>query len=231
MCRPSRLVLLLVFALVALAAACSDNEKGITRQQAEERATQTGATVGEPPPNAAPSPTVVAVAGAEPVRDPTYFVNTQPVGCHAEPRADAAIAVQLTPGGVLVVDASVQQPDGLWHREAVRQCWLRTRPGPLRLFSTAEAAEAFARSVRAGVAPPRGGPGGASGQPPAPTPERVPPASLTTCPETHPVKGSRTAAGTLVFHVPGAQFYERTRPEACFSSPAAAERDGYRRSD
>ena len=33
-----------------------------------------------------------------------------------------------------------------------------------------------------------------------------------------------------IFHVPGGRFYDRTRPDRCYPTPAAAEADGYRRS-
>jgi hypothetical protein len=45
------------------------------------------------------------------------------------------------------------------------------------------------------------------------------------CPPTHPVKVKTTSG---IFHVPGGQFYERTRPERCYVDAAAAEADGYR---
>ena len=45
------------------------------------------------------------------------------------------------------------------------------------------------------------------------------------CPPTHPIK-VKTASG--IYHVPGGQFYERTRPERCYVDAPAAEADGYR---
>jgi hypothetical protein len=48
-----------------------------------------------------------------------------------------------------------------------------------------------------------------------------------TCPGSHPIKGNRS---TMIYHPPGGEFYEPTRPEDCFASPAAAEAAGYRRS-
>jgi hypothetical protein len=61
----------------------------------------------------------------------------------------------------------------------------------------------------------------ARARPPAPWVEAVDGA----CPATHPVK-AKTASG--IYHVPGSQFYERTRPERCYVDAAAAEADGYR---
>lgn len=45
------------------------------------------------------------------------------------------------------------------------------------------------------------------------------------CPVTHPIKVN---ANSGIYHVPGGRFYDRTRPERCYSDPAAAEADGYR---
>ena len=45
------------------------------------------------------------------------------------------------------------------------------------------------------------------------------------CPPTHPVKVKTTSG---IYHVPGGQFYDRTRPDRCYVDAAAAEADGYR---
>jgi hypothetical protein len=45
------------------------------------------------------------------------------------------------------------------------------------------------------------------------------------CPATHTVKAN---ANSGIYHLPGGQFYERTRPERCYVDAAAAEADGYR---
>lgn len=47
------------------------------------------------------------------------------------------------------------------------------------------------------------------------------------CPAAHPIKGNRSS---MIYHRPGAEFYEQTRPEDCFASPADAEAAGYRAS-
>jgi hypothetical protein len=47
------------------------------------------------------------------------------------------------------------------------------------------------------------------------------------CPATHPLKGNRTS---MIYHRPGGEFYEQTRPEECFASPADAEAAGFRAS-
>ncbi len=45
------------------------------------------------------------------------------------------------------------------------------------------------------------------------------------CPLSHPVKANGNSG---IYHVPGGQFYERTRAERCYVDAAAAEADGYR---
>jgi hypothetical protein len=47
------------------------------------------------------------------------------------------------------------------------------------------------------------------------------------CPATHPVKAKLSSG---IYHVPGAQMYERTRPDRCYTDPEAAEADGLRAS-
>jgi hypothetical protein len=46
-------------------------------------------------------------------------------------------------------------------------------------------------------------------------------------PDGHPVKVKESSG---IFHVPGGRFYDRTRPDRCYPTAAAAEADGYRRS-
>lgn len=48
-----------------------------------------------------------------------------------------------------------------------------------------------------------------------------------TCPDSHPVKGN-ISSGRLIYHLPGQEFYEQTRPEACFASAGEAAQAGYR---
>lgn len=53
------------------------------------------------------------------------------------------------------------------------------------------------------------------------------------CPTTHPIKGNFTPTDPdeyCIYHVPGGQFYGRTRPERCYASEADAVKDGCRRS-
>lgn len=47
------------------------------------------------------------------------------------------------------------------------------------------------------------------------------------CPSGYPIKGNESS---MIYHVPGGQFYSRTNPEMCFSSTAAARAAGYRAS-
>jgi hypothetical protein len=45
------------------------------------------------------------------------------------------------------------------------------------------------------------------------------------CPLSHPVKAN---ASSGIYHLPGGQFYDRTKAERCYVDAAAAEADGYR---
>jgi hypothetical protein len=45
------------------------------------------------------------------------------------------------------------------------------------------------------------------------------------CPSGYPIKGN---SNSRIYHVPGGRFYDRTVPERCYASAAAAEADGYR---
>jgi len=44
------------------------------------------------------------------------------------------------------------------------------------------------------------------------------------------IKGNRSRRGDWIYHVPGQQYYEQTRPEEIFCSEAEARAAGYRRS-
>ncbi len=59
------------------------------------------------------------------------------------------------------------------------------------------------------------------------SPPWVEPADDGSCPDGYPVK-AKTGSG--IFHLPGGRFYDRTKPDRCYASAAAAEADGYRRS-
>jgi len=47
------------------------------------------------------------------------------------------------------------------------------------------------------------------------------------CPEAYPIKGN---ANSMIYHLPGGGFYDRTRPEDCFATEADARAGGYRAS-
>jgi micrococcal nuclease len=53
-----------------------------------------------------------------------------------------------------------------------------------------------------------------------------------TCPLTHPIKGNFTthSGERCIYHVPGGQFYGRTKPERCYATGEDAVKDGCRRS-
>ncbi|GGC99622.1 hypothetical protein GCM10011512_28180 [Tersicoccus solisilvae] len=61
----------------------------------------------------------------------------------------------------------------------------------------------------------------------APRPSSTRPVSAWNCPSWAPIKGN---ASSHIFHRPGQRFYTRTKPEICFTTPAAAIAAGYRAS-
>jgi len=63
--------------------------------------------------------------------------------------------------------------------------------------------------------------------PPEPGTVWVPANADGTAPSTHPVKAKESSG---IFHTPGGRFYDRTKPDRCYPTAAAAEADGYRRS-
>jgi hypothetical protein len=71
----------------------------------------------------------------------------------------------------------------------------------------------------------------ASAQPAAPPTPRVdqqtwlPGNDDGSTPDGHPVKAKDSSG---IFHVPGGRFYDRTKPDRCYPTAAAAESDGYR---
>src|SRR5438876_3624849 len=53
----------------------------------------------------------------------------------------------------------------------------------------------------------------------------VPPKDAGTCPTTHPIKGNFTtySGERCIYHVPGGQFYGKTKPECCYAKEEAIE--------
>ncbi len=95
-----------------------------------------------------PTPTPTPPPTPQPVAQPTFVVNTEPVGCHEAPSADAPIAVHRPRGTIQAMDLVIRQPDGIWHREVDRHCWTRTNPGPVRQFSELKNALLFSMRVQ-----------------------------------------------------------------------------------
>jgi micrococcal nuclease len=60
----------------------------------------------------------------------------------------------------------------------------------------------------------------------------VPPESAWMCPASQPIKGNFTtySGERCIYHVPGGQFYGKTKPERCYATEDEARRDGCRRS-
>jgi hypothetical protein len=51
------------------------------------------------------------------------------------------------------------------------------------------------------------------------------------CPKTYPIKGNiNKQKRTMIYHVPGGQYYLRTKPERCYATEKDAVRGGFRRS-
>ncbi|PTQ50947.1 MAG: hypothetical protein HSCHL_2036 [Hydrogenibacillus schlegelii] len=50
------------------------------------------------------------------------------------------------------------------------------------------------------------------------------------CPAGYPIKGNINSKGEKIYHVPGGQFYDKTKPEMCFKTPGDAEKAGFRAS-
>ncbi|MFD1827583.1 hypothetical protein [Mumia zhuanghuii] len=58
-------------------------------------------------------------------------------------------------------------------------------------------------------------------------PNRTDPISEWNCPSWAPIKGN---ASSMIYHLPDQAFYDRTKPEDCFRTEAAAKAAGYRKS-
>lgn len=58
-------------------------------------------------------------------------------------------------------------------------------------------------------------------------PASVKPASIDTCPQTHPIKGNRGDTA-WIYHLPTDGSYKATHPEECFATEQAAVAAGYR---
>jgi len=59
----------------------------------------------------------------------------------------------------------------------------------------------------------------------------VSPVSEWNCPEDHPIKGNiNTRKGTMIYHLPGGTYYDKTKPEQCFATEEDAAGAGFRRS-
>jgi hypothetical protein len=59
-----------------------------------------------------------------------------------------------------------------------------------------------------------------------------PPVSAWNCAPDHPVKGNFTTYNgePCIYHVPGGNFYAKTKPERCYATEGDARADGCRRS-
>jgi hypothetical protein len=48
------------------------------------------------------------------------------------------------------------------------------------------------------------------------------------CPATHPVKGNLSYSGERIYHLPNQEYYDKTKPEVCFTTAGEAEQAGFR---
>lgn len=87
------------------------------------------------------------------------------------------------------------------------------------LWASPEASESPPPPARTAARAPSGRPG-------------VEPESAWACPASHPIKGNFTTSSgeRCIYHPPGGQFYDRTKPERCYTSGDEARQDGCRRS-
>lgn len=58
-------------------------------------------------------------------------------------------------------------------------------------------------------------------------PDQAPPTGFRTCPLSNPIKGNESS---MIYHMPGQEFYAATHPEVCFRTEASARAAGFRRS-
>jgi hypothetical protein len=126
---------------------------GFTAAQEPERTTSTSGTSSRSasrpewrnaPEAREPGTASSAAPTPQPVAEPTFVVNSMPIGCHAEPDAGATVVVERSPGTVQVMDQLIRLSGETWHHEAEQGCWTRTDPGPVRIFRTLESAQLYA---------------------------------------------------------------------------------------
>jgi hypothetical protein len=103
----------------------------VTAAEESALATPTATT----PPTATPTPTPPPPPTPQALSTPTFVVNSQPVGCHTDPSITAAVVAQRPVATLQTMDQLFRLPDGTWHRDAAQQCWVRTQPGPVELFT------------------------------------------------------------------------------------------------
>jgi hypothetical protein len=101
---------------------------------------------------------------------------------------------------------------------------------PIRITSAASSSSTGSTAEPTATPTPTPAPdtsSGGSSTPPL-SPGAKAPVDGKNCPSSHPIKGNKSAAGELIYHVPGGATYAATQPEECFSSRASAEDAGYR---
>lgn len=191
------------------------------------------ATPAPPPPTVANPTETPSAPTAEPTRTPiaerteVTGAGADGVNLRGEPSISAERVKLLRDGDVLVTIGPSQQADGrVWRNVRAdsdgAEGWIAAEfIGPLGASVAKPEVPAAAPKPVAKPAAPAGTGNSATG---------VAPASLTSCPASHPVKGNQGSRSNVdwIYHIPGGRSYGATQPERCFASATEAASAGYR---
>ena len=91
---------------------------------------------------------------------------------------------------------------------------------------------AVPKSIEAPKATPTPAPVAQADRPTASARPGVHPEDAWRCPSAQPIKGNFTTSSgeSCIYHMPGGQFYGKTKPELCYATEADAQQDGCRKS-
>lgn len=187
------------------------------------------------PPTAAPPVTSVATATtAAPARVKVSGVGADGLNVRSEPSANAPRLKTIPEGAELEIAGADRQAEGRTWRN------VRDPADGATGWAAADFLAAPGQAAPAPVAPavkPEPKPA-APAKPSGPAVTGKPsagvaPASQTTCPSSHPVKGNQGSRSNVewIYHVPGSPSYAATHPERCFATAAEAAAAGYRAPD
>jgi serine/threonine protein kinase len=142
-------------------------------------------------------------------------------GIAGHQRGRIALAAGVVIAAIVIGGAAVMANDGDDSGAAERPSTTAQNPGP-----TTQSTSAPQTSTPSTAAPDLT----SSPTTQVPDPLVAPPIGMD-CPPDFPVKGNDSQSGEFIYHLPGWEYYDRTRPERCFAEPAAAEAAGYRASE